>query len=424
MPAALFGALLVVRLFDEAGSFLPYGAAPQLRTQLDLSYAQIGVLLTAMPAGGVVGLGLAALADVVSRRRLAAISTAVLALTMAAFAMSDEFLVLAAAAFVYGAASDGMISPVEVALADLAGDDLDRALARTNLFATIGDFLAPVLLGAAIVAGLGVRPVFWIAALAFAGYAVWLASLPLPAPRDPGREHVRGRVVSLIRDPRVWAMGVLVACISPLDEALGAAFVLRLAARRGGGPAGRARRGRRCDRRSGRARRSPRASSAGSGGPARWPSACCSWARRSRSQPSARPSRRSSRRALTGFGLAFAWTAFQGVLLRLRPGAEGTTGAVIGAIELPALLLPVLAGVVADHAGPQAALAVYAAISLTGAGSRSPCTRLLDADAETTCPSSTCELASRGASSSPPRRAGDRRAEDVAASASGFTSTL
>ncbi len=66
----------MVRLFDEAGSFLPYGAAPQLRSQLDLSYAQLGVLLTAMPAGGVVGLGLAALADVVSRRRLAAISTA------------------------------------------------------------------------------------------------------------------------------------------------------------------------------------------------------------------------------------------------------------------------------------------------------------------------------------------------------------
>jgi predicted MFS family arabinose efflux permease len=381
VPAALFGALLVVRLFDEAGSFLPYGAAPQLRTQLELTYAQIGVLLTAMPAGGVVGLGLAALADVVSRRRLAAISTAVLALTMAAFAMSDDFLVLAAAAFVYGAASDGMISPVEVALADLAGDDLDRALARTNLFATIGDFLAPVLLGAAIVAGLGVRPVFWIAALAFAGYAIWLASLPLPAPRDPGREHVRGRVVSLIRDPRVWVMGVLVACISPLDEALGAAFVLRLAAGAAGdqpvvlvaavgvigdlvGLAVAAR----VIARLGR----PRAMAVGmllvgasvavaTVGPALTTFVAS---------------------ALTGFGLAFAWTAFQAVLLRLRPGAEGTTGAVIGAIELPALLLPVLAGVVADHAGPQAALMVYAAISLTGAAIAFACTRLLEVDAD------------------------------------------
>jgi MFS family permease len=377
VPVALFGALLVVRLFDEAGSFLPYGAAPQLRTQLDLIYAQVGVLLTAMPAGGVVGLGLAALADVVSRRRLAAISTSVLALTMAAFAMSDEFLVLAAAAFVYGAASDGMISPVEVALADLAGDDLDGALARTNLFATVGDFLAPALLGAAIVAGLGVRPVFWIAAVAFAGYAVWLASLPLPAPRNPGRVHVRGRVVSLVRDPRVWVMGVLVACIAPLDEALGAAFVLRLAAGAAGdqpvvlvaavgvfgdllGLAVAARAIARLGR--------PRAIAAGTlmvgvavAIAAVGPAITAFLAS-----------------AATGFGIAIAWTAFQGVLLRLRPGAEGTTGAVVGAIELPGLLLPILAGVVADHAGPQAALAVYAATALTGAGIAVACGHLLD----------------------------------------------
>jgi MFS family permease len=313
----------------------------------------------------------------VSRRRLAAASTSVLALTMAAFAVSDEFLVLAVAAFVFGAASDGMISPVEVALADLAGDDLDRALARTNLFATVGDFLAPVLLAAALVAGLGVRPVFWIAALAFAGYALRLATLPLPAPKDPGREHVRGRVLSLVRDPRVWVLGVLTACISPLDEALGAAFVLRLAAGAAGdqpvvlvaavgviGDLVDLAVAARVIARLGR----PRAIAAGTllvgvtvavatVGPAVTTFAAS---------------------AATGFGIAIAWTALQAVLLRLRPGAEGTTGAVVGAIELPALLLPVLAGVVADQAGPQAALAVYAAIALAGAGIAFGCTRLLE----------------------------------------------
>jgi MFS family permease len=381
VPAALFGALLVVRLFDEAGSFLPYGAAPQLRTQLDLTYAQVGVLLTAMPAGGVVGLGLAALADVVSRRRLAATSAAMLALTMAAFAMSDEFLVLAAAAFVYGAASDGMISPVEVALADLAGDDLDRALARTNLFATVGDFLAPVLLAAALVAGLGVRPVFWIAALAFAGYAIWLGSLQLPEPRHPGREHVRGRLLSLVRDPRVWIMGLLAACIGPLDEALGAAFLLHLAVGAAGdqpvvlvaavgvigdlvGLAVAAR----VIARLGRSRTMAAGTflvgatvAVATVGPAITTFVAS---------------------AATGFGIAIAWTAFQGVLLRLRPGSEGTTGAVIGAIELPALVLPVLAGVVADRAGPQAALAVYAAIALVGAAIAHACRHLLAVNAD------------------------------------------
>jgi MFS family permease len=171
-------------------------------------------------------------------------------------------------------------------------------------------------------------------------------------------------------------MGVLVACISPLDEALGAAFVLRLAAGAAGdqpvvlvaavgvigdlaGLAVAARTIARLGR--------PRAMAVGmvlvgvSVGVATFGPALATFVAS----------------ALTGFGLAFAWTAFQGVLLRLRPGAEGTTGAVIGAIELPALLLPVLAGVVADHAGPQAALAVYAAIALTGAGIAVACARLL-----------------------------------------------
>jgi hypothetical protein len=226
-----------------------------------------------------------------------------------------------------------------------------------------------------------VRPVFWIAALAFAGYAIWLASLPLPAPRDPGREHVRGRVVALLRDPRVWVMGALVACISPLDEALGAAFVLRLAAGAAGdqpvvlvaavgvvGDLAGLAVAARVIARLGR----PRAIAVGMGlvgaavGVATVGPAITTFVAS----------------AVTGVGIAFAWTAFQGVLLRLRPGAEGTTGAVIGAIELPALLLPVLAGIVADSAGPQAALAVYAALALAGAAIAFAGIRLLDVNAD------------------------------------------
>lgn len=379
MPGALFGALLLVRFMDEAGSFLPYGAAPQLRAALELSYAQVAVLLTAMPAGRVVGLGLGLVADVVSRRRLAAISTGVLAVTMAVFAVFETFLVLALAAFVYGAASDGMVRAVEVSLADLVGDDLDRVLARTNAFATAGDLIAPVLLAASLVMGLGVRPVFWIAAATLAGYACWLATLPLPEPRASGRAHVRGRVQEVVRDRRVWVMGVLAACIWPLDEALGAAFVLRLAEGAGkdqpvvlvavvevvGGLVGLAVAPRTIDR-MGRARAMASgavligvAVALATVGPALTTVVAA---------------------AVSGLGLAVAWVAFQGIVLRLRPGAAGTTGSVVGAIELPGLLLPVLAGVVADRAGAQVALAVFAAAALVAGLVAFRCASLFDVD--------------------------------------------
>jgi MFS family permease len=377
VPLPLFGALLLVRFVDEAGSFLPYGAAPQLRAALHLDYTQVAWLLVAMPAGGIVGLGLAALADVVSRRRLAATSTAVLALAMAAFAMSDSFLLLVVAAFVYGAASDGMVSAVEVSLADLAGDDLERALARTNVLAIAGDLLGPVLLALALVLGTGVRPVFWLAAVLLAAYACWLARLPLPAPHTPGRAHVRHRLRGVLADRRVWLMGVLAACIAPLDEALIAAFVLRLAAGAGadqpvvlvaaasvgGGLLGLGGAST-VIRRVGR----PRALAGGTVVIAG-----------SVAVAAVGPAVTTVAAAIaSGFGLSIAWVAFQAIELRLRPGAEGTTGAVVGALELPGLLVPVLAGVVADHAGPHVALAVFAGVGLVGGLLAFVCSRLLE----------------------------------------------
>jgi predicted MFS family arabinose efflux permease len=372
-----------VRFADETASFLPFGAAPQLRASLDLGYTEVAALLIAMPAGGVLGLALAVLADAVSRRRLAALSTAVLALTMAAFAVSESFVVLVVAAFVYGAASDGMVSAIEVSLADLAGDDLDRAIARTNVFGVAGDLLGPVLLGAAVIAGIGVRPVFGLAALALSGYAWWLARLSLPAPRHPGREHVRGRLRAVVTDRRVWAMGALAACIAPLDEALIAAFLLHLAEGAGrdqpvvlvavasvaGGVLGLAA-APWVIRRLGR----PRAMAAGTlvigisvAGAAIGPAGATVVAA-----------------VVSGFGISVAWVAFQAIELRLRPGSEGTTGAVVGALELPGLLVPVLAGVVADRAGTGAALAVFAALGVVGGVLAAATTRLLRRQAAVT----------------------------------------
>jgi MFS family permease len=61
-----------------------------------------------------------------------------------------------------------------------------------------------------------------------------------------------------------------------------------------------------------------------------------------------------------GFGVAVAWVAFQATVLRLLPGGEGTTSAVVGVLELTGLAVPLVAGIVADGWGLPAAIAVYA----------------------------------------------------------------
>jgi hypothetical protein len=62
-----------------------------------------------------------------------------------------------------------------------------------------------------------------------------------------------------------------------------------------------------------------------------------------------------------GFGVAVAWVAFQATVLRLLPGGEGTTSAVVGVLELAGLAVPLIAGGVADAYGLSLAIAVYAA---------------------------------------------------------------
>ncbi|MFN8558680.1 MAG: hypothetical protein U0531_15530, partial [Dehalococcoidia bacterium] len=115
---------MLVRFADEWFAFFPAGAASSIQLDLRLTYAQAGAVLSAAPAGGLAGQVFTVAADYVSRRLLAAIGAAVYGLCMLAFATADSFAVLLVAAFVWGAAGDAFIHSCEVALVDLAGDDL------------------------------------------------------------------------------------------------------------------------------------------------------------------------------------------------------------------------------------------------------------------------------------------------------------
>jgi hypothetical protein len=112
-----------------------------------------------------------------------------------------------------------------VALVDLAGDDLRRFLARSNLLATVGDLLGPALLAGAIVLGLSWRAAFGVGAVLMTVYALALSGAPLPAPArvaegDDGDSERRPGLVAVLRDPAVWVMGVIGLLMVPFDEPL------------------------------------------------------------------------------------------------------------------------------------------------------------------------------------------------------------
>lgn len=378
MPAGL-GALLLVRFFDEAVSFLPAGAAEAIRVDVGLTYTQIGVLLSVPAAGALLGNVFAVAADHRSRRVIAGGGALALAGVLALFAGAASFWMLVVAAFAYGAAATAMVDGAEVALVDATRPGRLRAvLARANLFGALGDLAGPVLLAGAVALGLGWRGSFAVGAVALAAYGWWLAASPLPEPRcdgDPGAdsrveeaEGPAGRS-KLWRDGRVWRLGLISLLIGPLDEALLGFLIAYLQQGRGlsqttatlaggafvvGGILAYTVVAPRLHQRSDR---SVLVASAVAmavslavvvGVPATW--------------------------VIVPAGLAFdvglscGWLVLQHQALTLVPGRAGTVGAMVSTIEMGGAVIPLLIGVVADRYGLAAGLWGFALLPVAVAG--------------------------------------------------------
>jgi len=65
-----------------------------------------------------------------------------------------------------------------------------------------------------------------------------------------------------------------------------------------------------------------------------------------------------------GAAVNLAWISLEARVLTLRPGQAGTTSAVVSAVGQVAVLVPLVAGVVADGAGVTTALLLYLAMAV------------------------------------------------------------
>jgi predicted MFS family arabinose efflux permease len=336
-----------------------------IRADLSLSYAEAGLVLTALPAGGLLGHGFTAAADYVERRWLATFGALAYGLCLLAFAAANSLPALLAASFIWGATDDAFIGGCEVTLVDLYRDELAPVLARVNAYGAVGDLLGPLTLAAAAALGVGWRGVFVASGALMVGYAAFLAAQRFPSPRPREGESVVASLAAVARDRRLILLAVVTGLFSTLAEPfLGftSAYLERV---RGLSPAA-------------ATTIAAVVTAAGIVGFLTVPL----FTRRLPTRP-----------LLLGFGalvaasvmlliaapsvplqvvagFAFGWSGatfysvLQATYLSLRPGQAGASKAVVSTIGLFGLGLPPLVGAVSDGLGLAAGLAVYAAVAL------------------------------------------------------------
>lgn len=367
-------AILLVRLVDESATFLPSAALESFRADLGLSYAQAGTVLALIGPGSVAGSVFSVAADRVSRRLIAAGGAMAFGLCLAAFAAGGSFVVLAAAAFVIGMGATAMVDAAEIALVDMVDEqDLRAYLARSNLLATIGDVLGPLLVTGVAVAGLSWRVTFWVGAALVSAYGVALALAPIPAPTLPHVDRPQASalrtVLAVARDRRVWLVGAISLLIGPFDEPL-LGFTIALLEQ---------------ERQASAAVATVVALAGVSGGVV----AFAVLARRLAAVPEGTLLVAGALAMTLGataiavvplapmiavaafvatVGLDLAWLALQHRTLTLRPGEVGATTAVVSTIETVGFLIPVGIGAVADRTSLAVAIGCYGVLGLALVG--------------------------------------------------------
>jgi predicted MFS family arabinose efflux permease len=363
-PYGLVAALMLVRFVDEWATFLPAGALEPIRGELGLTYAQAAGVLVALPAGGVLGNVFLVAADYVSRRLLASLGALAYGLALIAFGLAHTLPMLLLAAFFWGAASDAFVHGSEVALVDLAGEDLPLALARMNGWAAVGDLLGPLTLAAGAAIGFGWRGAFLGLGVLMLGYAAWLGSLRLPPPHPPTHApRPLVGVLAVLKDRRVLFLALVLGLYSLLDEPLDGFMIAYLERVRGlsveaatllimtvlvGGMAGYAAFERLVGAR-----------------PARRVIIGCA-VLMACALPAVLFAPIIALQAVAGlvFGAAGSvfYTTLETAVLSQRPGQAGATSAVVSSVGMLGIGFPAIVGLVADSYGLVAGVGLYAVI--------------------------------------------------------------
>ena len=172
--AVLTLTLLLIEFLDEFVYGAREAAWPLVRTDLGLSYAQVGVLLS-LPnvVGSLIELAIGVLGDVWKRRVLVLGGGAVFALALLLTALSQDFAVLLISFILFYPASGAFVSLSQANLMDLDPDRHEQNMARWVFAGSVGVVAGPLALGAAAALGLGWRGLYFV----FAGLTLILLAI-------------------------------------------------------------------------------------------------------------------------------------------------------------------------------------------------------------------------------------------------------
>lgn len=220
----LFG----VALLEETSSGVFTAGAPDIEQSLQLSHATTAAVLFVVP--GLVALVVDPLvfmlADRLGRPLLVRAGFATMAVTSFAAALAPGPISLAVALSIWYVATGAAVSMTEATLIDAWPDRQARTMARWTLLGVVGDFAAPLLIGALAVIQGGSNG--WRTAFALVGgvLALWTVAASLrqfpQAPVSPGDDEPS--LWQAVRDALgdrvllVWLFGV--ALCNLLDEIL------------------------------------------------------------------------------------------------------------------------------------------------------------------------------------------------------------
>jgi len=171
--------LLAIEFLDE----LVFGAEgalmPTIRSELALTYAQIGVLLS-LPkiVGTMVEPALGILGDTWKRKAIVIGGGMMFALSLLLVATGQSFLALLIAFSIFNPASGAFVSLSQATLMDLNPKRHEQMMARWTLAGSIGVVAGPVAISAALALNLGWRGLF-------GGFAVFTLMLVWSAWRQP-----------------------------------------------------------------------------------------------------------------------------------------------------------------------------------------------------------------------------------------------
>ena len=235
----LVATLLLVELLDELAGGTLGAALPQLRTDLGLTYGQIGALF-AIPAvvGNLIEVPFGVLADRGLRRRLVLGGGVAFTAALVAMAGAPTYAVLLTAFVVYYPASGAFVGLSQAVLVDTDPARGEALMARWTLAGSVGVVAGPLLYATVVALGGGWRLAVALVAVLFAfGVAavsrVSIAEAPHEdeAPRPGWRD-----LVAAAKQRSVQAAAVLLQLSDLLGDVLTSFLALYLVDEAGLGP--------------------------------------------------------------------------------------------------------------------------------------------------------------------------------------------